>query len=69
MSKCCNANINYIESGAGLSTDSSGKFWADCENLTDKCEEVKLTEKTGVDSIVDAELGEVLRLPVISCFM
>lgn len=43
MSKCCNANINYNEAGAGLSTDSSWKFKDDCEKLTEKCEEVKLT--------------------------
>ncbi len=55
MSKCCNANINYIEPGENLSTDSSGKFWADCEKLTGKCEEVKLTEKPGLDSIESAD--------------
>lgn len=56
MSKCCSANINYNEPGDGLSTDSSGKFGDDCEKLTEKCEEVKLTKKNGTDSIVDADL-------------
>lgn len=54
MSKSCNANINYNEAGAGLSTDSSGKFKDDCEKSTEKCEEVKLTKKFGADSIGDA---------------